>query len=240
MLGPGRTIETEALVLKRTPYADADWIVTLFTVSLGKVSALAPRARRSKHRFVGGLEAFHNLTVQLRSTRSEDLLQVTDGSITQARHALVLSLLAMQIAGRALDWLRRAIPPRIVEPRAWSLVQSWLDAIDAHPPIDPPQADARLAEFGLQFLTLLGWSLEMSKCVRCGKPCPPRSSAYINPSQGGVVCRDCGGTGRLVSSSLRKNMEQLSKFGTGELSPEHSDVALNVVERTLESHAGID
>ena len=103
MLGPGRTIETEALVVKRLPYADADWIVTLFTSKLGKVTALAARARHSKHRFAGGLEAFHNLTVQLRSTRSDELLQLIDGSITRARHGLATQLLPMQTAGRALN-----------------------------------------------------------------------------------------------------------------------------------------
>jgi DNA repair protein RecO (recombination protein O) len=240
MLAPGRTIETEALVVKRTPYADADWIVTLFTFSLGKVSALAPRARQTKHRFAGGLEAFHNLTVQLRSTRSEELLQLTDGSITRARHQLTSHLLAMQTAGRALNWLRRALPPRSVDPQAWLLVQNWLDVVDTNPPTMGSHADARLAEFGLKFLTVLGWSLEMSKCVRCGKACPPQSSAYVNPTQGGVVCRACGGTGHLINSSLRKSMEQLSRLGSGELSAEDSGVALTIVERTLESHAGID
>jgi DNA repair protein RecO (recombination protein O) len=240
MLGPGRTIETEALVIKRTQYADADWIVTLFTSHLGKVSALAARARQTRHRFAGGLEAFHNLTVQLRSTRSEELLQLTDASITRARHGLASHLLAMQTAGRALNWLRRALPSRTVEPQAWLLVQNWLDIVDSNPPGTRPLSDARLAEFGLQFLTVLGWSLEMSKCVRCGKPCPPQSSAYVNPSQGGVVCRACGGTGQLVNSSLRRQMELLSNLGTGELFAEDSRVALGVVERTLECHAGID
>ena len=39
MFGTGRNIETDALVVKRTPFADADWVVELFTAKLGKVTA---------------------------------------------------------------------------------------------------------------------------------------------------------------------------------------------------------
>ncbi len=240
MLGPGRTVETEALVVKRLPYADADWVVTLFTHKLGKVSAVASRARQSKHRFAGGLEAFHNLTVELRSTRSDEMLQVIDASIIRARHGLASQLVAMQTAGRALNWLRRAFPPRIIEPQAWWLVQNWLNTIDAAPPKDRPEADARLAEYGLQLLVVLGWSLELSKCVRCNKACPPHAPAYVNSRHGGVVCRSCGGAGPLMSSSLRRNMQRVACLGATGLSREESGDALRVVEHALESHAGIE
>jgi DNA repair protein RecO (recombination protein O) len=239
MFGTGRNIETDALVVKRTPFADADWVVELFTAKLGKVTAIAARARQSRHRFAGGLEAFHNICVQLRPTRNGELLQLSDAFITHARYALVSQLLAMQIAGRALDWLRRTIPPRIVDPQAWCLVQDWMNAIDANPPGNPPLANARLAEYGLQLLTILGWSLEFSRCIRCSKPCPSQSSAYLSPNLGGVVCRACGGTGDLISASLRKDLVQASLIGSAELAPEHGADALSVVERTLMSHAGI-
>lgn len=239
MFGRGQSIETEALVMRRTPYADADWVVSLFTNKLGKVAAIATRARQSKRRFAGGFEAFHTMTVQLRPTKSDEWLHVTDGSITRARYGLVSHLLAMETAGRALDWLRSTIPARIVEPRAWSLVQDWMDAIDANPPKDRLCADARLAEYGLQLLGILGWPLELSRCVRCDKPCPPHASAYVNPTAGGVVCRACGGSGTLTSPLLRHDLERATRPGTGQISAQNGVDALSIVERTLESHAGV-
>ena len=240
MSAAGRTVRTDALVVKRTPYADADWIVTLFTLQLGKVSAIASSARRSQRRFAGGLEAFHNLTVHLRTTRGDDLMQLSDASIVRARHGLAAHLLAMQTAGRALNWLRNAFPPKLVEPRAWSLIQSWLDAIDANPPSDGAAADARLADFGLKLLTVLGWSLELTNCVRCGKACPPRASAYVQPNHGGVVCRACGGGGTLVDAALRLSMAEAACLDAPELDTDQSGLALSIVERALLSHAGIE
>ncbi len=240
MSAAGRTVQTDALVVRRTPYADADFIVTLFTSQLGKVSAVAASGRRSKRRFAGGLEAFHNLTVQLRTTRGDDLMQLIDASITHVRHGLAAHLLAMQTAGKALNWLRSTFPPKVIEPQAWPLIQNWLDALDASPPNDRVVADARLADFGLKLLTVLGWSLELTKCVRCGKLCPPHSAAYVSPNHGGVVCRACGGGGSLVDASLRSSMAQASALGSAMLCTDPSAVALSIVEQALLSHAGIE
>ncbi len=240
MAATGRVVETDALVVKRTPYADADWIVTLFTSQLGMVSAIASGGRRSKRRFAGGLEAFHNLTVHLRSTRSDELMQLTDASISRVRHGLASQLLAMRTAGRALNWLRNAFPPKLVEPHAWRLVQNWLDSVDANPPNTQELADARLAGFGLKLLTVLGWSLELSRCVRCGKHCPPRSSAYVSPNQGGIVCRSCGGSGPLVDASLRLAMQHAANLDSADLLASHGGLVLSIVEQALLVHAGIE
>src|SRR5664280_184588 len=240
MLLPGRSIETEALVVQRTPYADADWIITLFTFRRGKVSAIASRARVSKRRYSGGLEAFHNLTVRLRAAQHGEMLQLTEASISQARYGLVSELEAMQTAGRAISWLRRAFPPRIVEPLAWKLTQNCLNGLDNNPPKDAPNANARLAEYGLQLLDILGWSLELERCVRCNKPCPATASAYLSPSLGGIVCRACGGTGLVLSANYRANLQRVAHLGVEVLSAEEGTATLRVVERTLELHAGIE
>jgi DNA repair protein RecO (recombination protein O) len=240
MVSGGRPSETEALVLRRTPYAEADWIVTLFTGHFGKVSALARSARKSKHRFAGGLEPFHNLTIQLKASRSEDLMQLTDASISRPRHGLTSNLLAMQCAGKGLGWLSRTFPSKLADAAAWQLIQRWLDALDVSVPTDPSGADTRLAEFGLKLLNVLGWSLEFQKCVRCEKPCPESSSAFVSPRDGGVVCRACGGNGPVLGASLRNALSRASRLDSAELVTDESAIALSLVERALLSHAGIE
>ena len=56
---------TLALLLRRTPYRDADLVLSLFTEQLGQVSALARAARKSQRRFGGSLEPFHTLHLEL-------------------------------------------------------------------------------------------------------------------------------------------------------------------------------
>jgi len=240
MASAGRVLQTNALVLQRTAFGEADWIVSLFTQDLGRVSALARGARKSQRRFAGGLEAFHDLLVQLKSSRSDDLLQLADAKITHPRHRLASNLVAMQTAGKGLNWLRRTLAPKLVDAQAWQLIQRWLDVLDTSPPSKESEAEARLAEFGLKLLSVLGWSLVFDKCVRCNKPCPPNGSAYVSPRDGGVVCRACGGHGPVLTAALRHAMSRASQLGFGELPTDQGASALHIVERALLSHAGVE
>src|SRR5689334_22172887 len=55
----------EAVVLGVMDYAEADKIVTLFTMEHGKLKGLARNAKRSRKRFGGALEPFALLHLQL-------------------------------------------------------------------------------------------------------------------------------------------------------------------------------
>ena len=174
----------------------------------------------------------------MRPPRHGDLLHILDASITRPRHNLVSSLMAMHAAGRGLFWVRRAFPPMMPDSRAWSVIQTWLNLLDDSPPSDWLCVDARLAEFGLRLLKTLGWSPELQRCVRCGKQCPPGASAYINLKLGGVVCRACGGTGSVVTAAVRASVMALDDDEPLDCAVGRD--ALQIVEGTLESHAGID
>lgn len=51
-----RTYKTEAIVLRRTNYGEADRIVSIITPECGKLSILAKGVRRQKSKLAGGLE----------------------------------------------------------------------------------------------------------------------------------------------------------------------------------------
>src|SRR6185503_14079906 len=111
--------ETRALVLRATEYAESDLVLSLFTESLGRVSALARAARKSRRRFGGALEPMHTLRVHLEERARAELLGLRDASIDVARLRLPSDLDRMTAAGKALGWIRRAAPPRVAEPATW-------------------------------------------------------------------------------------------------------------------------
>lgn len=61
----------EALILKKIPYKEADFIVTFFTKELGKISGLARNAKSSKKRFGGRLELFNHLKVEIKQNENK-------------------------------------------------------------------------------------------------------------------------------------------------------------------------
>ncbi len=72
-----RVYTTDALILKRMDYGEADRILTLFTPGRGKIKAIAKGARRTTSRIAGHVELFTRSQLQLASGR--DLEIITQG-----------------------------------------------------------------------------------------------------------------------------------------------------------------
>jgi DNA repair protein RecO (recombination protein O) len=196
-------LTSAALLVRLVPYRDADAIVHLFTEDAGAVTAMARGARKSKRRFAS-LEPMHTLraTVDLREGREMGTLIETD--MARLRLGLTASLGALEAAGQALRWVRRAAPARTPEPLLWSELVGLLDDLDA----SAEHAACRLAGSGLRMLAAAGWALELDHCVRCGRACPDNARAIIDVNAGGVVCRTCGARGVVVTSAQRRGMQQ--------------------------------
>ncbi|MCA9618374.1 MAG: DNA repair protein RecO [Myxococcales bacterium] len=224
-------VSGSALLLRLVPYRDADAIVHLFSEEHGALAAMARGARRSRRRFQS-LEPMHGLRVSLDLAAGRELGTLIETTLERPRLHLTASLEAMEAAGQALRWVRRAAPPAIPEPGLWLELTGLLDALDE------PGAGARareaLAASGLRMLAAAGWGLELSSCVRCGKVCPARARTAIDVRAGGVVCRDCGATGRAVSSRTRQAMVEAAEGGPFEgVDP---GPVIELVELAFEAH----
>jgi DNA repair protein RecO (recombination protein O) len=228
---------TRALLLKRVEYGDADLVLTLFTEKLGRVSALARAARRSQRRFGGALEPLHTLEVRLEDRPKTELSVLREARIVTARPALTQSLERMRAAGRALGWIRGAAPAHTPEPELWAALEALLDELGAK---DGLEANRVLAATGLTMLGALGWGLDLERCVRCGKACPPDSPALVDPTRGGLVCRTCGGARKRLDPKTRERLGRAALTGDPRtIEPADSDIALDLVEAVLAAHAGV-
>ena len=217
-------------MLRRTEHGDSDLVLSLFSESLGRISALGRGARRSRKRFGGALEPFHTLLLEVDEPAGGELFLLREASIATLRPTLTGDLSRMDAAGRALSWVRVAAPPRTEEPAVWTTLERLLERLD-----EPSTTSPRLvlAEEGLRLLSAFGWGLELSRCVRCGKECEPGRTAMVDPERGGLVCRACGGARfRLVGAAR-------ARLAAGALSPEDVDVALDLIERALRAHVGV-
>lgn len=227
-------VETKALLVGRHPIGEADLIVRFFTEATGMLGAVARNARRSNKRF-GALEPMHLLRVRVDCSPTRDLGTLTEAALERPRIGLTTRLCSMEAAGRALRWVRRAAPTRTAEPALWSEVNDLLDRLDEPSADDEATAEGLLAASGLRMLGASGWGLELEHCVRCQKVCPERSRAVLDVAAGGIVCRACGGRGRIVGSSERRAMVAAMDGSAEPLATGATD-ALDVVERALEIH----
>jgi DNA repair protein RecO (recombination protein O) len=239
--GGARLLETPALVLRRTPYGEADLIVSLFTEKSGRLSALARSARKSQRRFGGSLEPLHTLEVRLDERPDSDVLTLREARLTTLRPALLEDLSRLEAAGRYLSWIRQAAPEHTPEPLLWRLCLGCLDELNAaatQPADSVPSAALTLGRYGLGLLEASGWRLELEHCVQSGVPCPPGKAAMIDPERGGLVSRAQGGASISVSGAQRARLMSAQQ-GEPALIEADAELTLSLVERCLKAHAGI-
>jgi len=223
------------------PYGEADAIVTLFTEKVGKVSAMARAARKSRRRFAAALEPMHALKVTLDEREGAELLALREAMVSRARAHLLSDLDRLSAAGQALRWVRAGSPPRTAEPEVWAELTALLDRLDDATDTVPPAT--HLAASGLRLLRYLGYGLELESCVRCGRACDPGRSAYVVAAQGGLICQACGGgqspSHHLVDAPTRRRLFAAARGRDAALKPEDTALALRLVDEALEAHAGV-
>lgn len=234
---------TLALVLRRTPYGDADLVVGLFSEQLGQISALARAARKSQRRFGGSLEPFHTLELDIEEAPGSELLHLREARIVTPRAGLLTELASMEAAGKFLGWVRHSAPAHTREPAIWGLLQSCLDELEQRAlrgaDAALPSARCTLAAHGLWLLDACGWRLELEYCVESGERCPEGKAALIDPARGGLVSRARGGAGLRLSGAARRRLIDTQAQHARLLDESDVDVTLQLIEGSLRAHAGL-
>lgn len=233
-----KKIESAALLVRSVPYGEADLVATFFTEQTGKVAAIVRGARRSSKRFAGALEPIHELFVTLED-KGKELCVLKEARIAQPRLGITSDLDTMEAAGHALRWVRHLCPARTPEPGAWASLRELLDVLDARRAADAPVA-THLGGFGLRLLADVGYGVELSRCVRCGRACPEGRPAYVDAAGGGLVCSSCGGARRTMPGELREAALRLARGETVALSPREAAALVDLVEEAMAVHAGFD
>jgi DNA repair protein RecO (recombination protein O) len=231
-------IESEGLVLRKVEVGESDIVATLVTEQIGKLSVIARGARKGSRRLGGALEPVHTVLVAV-DDRGQEIATLKEAQIVRMRPSVVSDLDALEVAGVALRWARHLFPPRTREPEGWRVIIELLDRLDARARLglDPRK---ELARAGLAMLAAVGYALELSRCVSCGRPCPSGRSACIDPGRGGLVCRSCGGAASVLAPGVRQAAVALASGHADEITDRSARSVLNLVDRAMAAHTGFE
>jgi len=95
---------TEAIILRRVNFGEADKILTLITPIEGKIRAMAKGVRREKSKLAGGLELLSISQVGYINGRG-DLKQIVSSRLDKHFANIVTDYERVQLAYKAIEWI---------------------------------------------------------------------------------------------------------------------------------------
>jgi DNA repair protein RecO (recombination protein O) len=203
-----RLYRTEAIVLGRTDFGEADRILTLYTPKLGKLRVIAKGVRRPNSRLGPHLEYFCRSQLMLAKGRELDV--VTSAETLDGHVALRSNLDALGHASHMAELLNRLTEDRQEQEAAFDLLVQSLQVLCKG--IDPFVV-TRYYELALT--KLLGYRPEMYSCVGCQSKIEAEPNA-LSPRLGGLLCPNCVGLdsrARVLSVNGQKFLRLLDREG---------------------------
>jgi DNA repair protein RecO (recombination protein O) len=181
-----RRYTTDAIVLSRFDFGEADRILTLITPSGGKLKAIAKGIRRPTSRIGGSLEPFAELRLALAHGRTFDV--VTQVQIVHPWLRMRDDLVSFGTASYLAELADGTLEERHATEGVYLLLKRAYEILDAG------MAPARVARwFEMHLADELGVRPEVDRCVECGRLLEADERYRWMPPLGGVLCERCPG-----------------------------------------------
>jgi DNA repair protein RecO (recombination protein O) len=99
-----KTLQTRAIILRRTNYGEADRIMNVITEDLGKVTLIAKGVRREKSRLAGGVELFSVSEISFVRGKS-DISTLTSSRLVEHFDTIIKDYARTLAAYDFLKWI---------------------------------------------------------------------------------------------------------------------------------------
>lgn len=194
---------SKAIVLSREPFGEADLYVQFLTKKWGVITTLAKSARKSKRRYVGGLDIFCHDEIFLRGVPKERAY-LNELVVLNAFTGIRDDLDKVMVAGKAVQWIRKLADIASPMPGVYSLLGQTLSLIEKEG--DPVRLELLGLVFKLKLLSQLGLKPRLDACVRCGQTTP--ADAVFDMEAGGLLCRACASKSGSSVERLRLGLDE--------------------------------
>ncbi len=206
-----RIYRTQAVVLSRRDYGEADRILTIFTPDLGKQEWIAKGIRKTTSRKAGHLELFTHATLMVAKARTWDI--VTEAATLESFPHLRTNLDAIGYTSCICELISHFTEKDDDNLPLWDLLLLTLRALNtayqgtsAYPSpvsaaqpgeselhLSAPQVDPQLllCWFELHLLGVTGFQPQLFHCLACSEALTAVTN-FLSLEDGGVFCPRCG------------------------------------------------
>lgn len=180
------TYRSHAVILRETTHGESDKIITLFSANLGKITAIAKGAKRSKQRFVNKLEPFTLLRIIYRPPKNGTLFFLSDAELINAYISLRTDYHRYVTATFISELTQLFSVVQDPEPAIFTLLNWALHSLDQGMP-----ASKTALLFLHRLLNLCGYQPQLDQCFSCKRSVEEGASFTLYPGNGNLLCSDC-------------------------------------------------
>ncbi len=182
-MGKDRLYRSEAIVLRRHDFGEADRLLTLFTREHGKMRAIAKGARKPQSRKAGHVELFMRSKMLFARGRNLDI--ITQVELVEAYRPLREDLVRVTYASHAVELFDRFTAENDIHPELFNLLAEGLGWFAESQDL---LLTARFYE--LRLLGMVGFQPRLFQCARCDELLQPQDQ-FFSYELGGVLCPNC-------------------------------------------------
>jgi DNA repair protein RecO (recombination protein O) len=179
-----RLYRTEAIVLRRQDFGEADKLLTLYTPGLGKTRVLAKGVRKPRSRKGGHVELFIHCNLLIAKGKSLDI-------VTQAETIHSFLPIRSELERTSYAYFTAELLDRFTAEGEENrpLFDLLLDTLSRLANSEDP--DLALRFFELRLLGYAGYRPQLFQCVRCARAMETATGVF-SPTDGGLLCLRCG------------------------------------------------
>src|SRR3989344_2791522 len=204
--------KTQGFVFKKGDSLEADRVFSVFTKDFGRMEILGRGIRKIDSKLRGGIEVFSLSYIEFVQGRIRKTL--TDAVFIEKFKNIYRNTNMLETAHKISQLADNFIKGEEPDEKIWNLL------VDAFEKLNQNQLQVTHCQlvynyFFWNFVSILGYSPELSNCANCQKKLNPYE-LYFSNKEGGVICKSCYALNRdglkIKSDIVKKDWDILSKL----------------------------
>ncbi len=174
---------SRAIVISHTDFGEADKYVQFYTEKWGMITVAAKAAKKSKRRFIGGLDLFCHSEIKIRGEPNPYLLELV---VLNSFLGIRENLDRLLTAGKLITWIKKLANTPIPMYEVYSLLGQSLALIEKE--TTSFRLKMLFLIFKFKLLSAIGLKPSFEKCSLCGNF---DRDVFFDVGAGYSICLKC-------------------------------------------------
>jgi len=180
-------LKTEAVVLSKLNYSDSSKIVSLYTLSNGRISAIVKGGRRKNSKIGNIVDPLNVIDVILYKKESRDIQLISDAVLISHSPNIREDLDKLKFSYAVFELVRNLTLENETNERLFKGIKRILNLFNLGEEI----SEVVFCRFYFFFLQEIGYDIQVKHCAVCNKDLLNNGDFFFNYNKG-IICAGCG------------------------------------------------